>query len=176
MRKEAGFTLIEMLVAMALSAILLTLGASALRNYWFVRSLHGAQDQTVTQLRDLQARVVSESHPLVFGLRFAPGQSRYAIVEYRPATTSSPTEKCTETGQSFNSGVVVKSATFSAASGITAFCKGVIPGAATSQFVFFFARGTATEGNLVLEQPQLAGKSVKVTVKPITGRVEAVDL
>jgi prepilin-type N-terminal cleavage/methylation domain-containing protein len=174
MQREAGFTLIEMLVAMALSAILLTLGASALRNYWFVRSLHGAQDQSVTQLRDLQARVVSESHPLVFGLRFEPGQSDYSIVEYRPATTTSA-EKCTETDQSFDSGVVVKSAAFSTASGITAFCKGAL-GAATSQFVFFFARGTATEGNLVLEQPHLAGKSVKVTVTPITGRVEAVDL
>jgi prepilin-type N-terminal cleavage/methylation domain-containing protein len=175
MQREAGFTLIEMLVAMALSAILLTLGASALRHYWFVRSLHGAQDQSVTQLRDLQARVVSESHPLVLGLRFEPGESDYAIVRYRPATATSPTEECTFTDQSFDSGVVVKSATFSAASGITAFCKGR-PGAANSQFVFFFARGTATEGNLVLEQPQLAGKSVKVTVTPITGRVEAVDL
>lgn len=175
MRNEDGFTLVEMLVAMALTVILMSLSASAFRQYWLTRSVTTAQDQTVTQLRHLQARVVSESHPLVFGARFEPGSSSYSVIEYQPAIPGSPVvpERCTATDQSFETGVIVQSASFSNASGISSFCSTAL-GAPASEFVFFFARGTATEGNLVLEQPALEGRTRAINIKPITGRVQAV--
>lgn len=173
MHREDGFTLVEVLVAMVLSAILLTLSAGALRNYWHNRSLHGAQDQAVTQLRQLQARVMSESHPLVYGARFTPGSSSWSTVEYQPAAGGNP-ERCTQAPRTFESNVRVASASFSNATGVTSFCASEL-GVPSSQLVFFFARGTATEGNVVLENASLPGRSLEFTVKPMTGRVQVVD-
>lgn len=173
MHREDGFTLVEMLAAMALSAILLTLGASALRTYWHNRSLHGAQEQAVTQLRQLQTRVMSESHPLVYGARFTPGTSSWSTVEYQPAAGGDP-ERCTQTPRTFESNVRVASASFSNATGVTSFCAAEL-GVPASQLVFFFARGTATEGSVALENASLPGRSLGFTVKPMTGRVQVMD-
>jgi hypothetical protein len=48
-----------------------------------------------------------------------------------------------------------------------------LPGAALDEFAFFYARGTATQGELTLQVPALADKSLSLSVTPITGRVNA---
>jgi prepilin-type N-terminal cleavage/methylation domain-containing protein len=179
MHKEDGFTLIEVLSAIMLMLILLGLSANSMRSYWLNQSLSGAQGSVRSQLRQLQERSVSESHPTVYGVRFQVGTSNWGVVQYDPTATPSP--KCTQVNNlTLNSGVIFKTApstTFTAAAGsdaatITALCKSQIAGSASDQFVLFFARGTATPGQVTLTHSLVARTKV-ITVTAITGRVEA---
>lgn len=169
-RNERGFTLIEMMTVMSIVAVLMVIGGTALRSYWLTHALHGARDEAITQLRAQQERVVSESHPLVFGARFREGSTEWGLIEYDPTT-----DVCQETrAMRFDTGVEVQSVSLSEAGSmapIVAKCR-TIPGAAsTDSFAMFFARGTASAGTLTLEQPSV-GKTLSLTIKPITGRIE----
>lgn len=171
MRRQQGFTLIEVLVAIALASILLTLGASALRTFWLVRSLEGGADGVVTQLRELQESAVSETHPIVFGAHFDVGTSDWKLVRYDPRLASG--SQCSIAGtRRFDMGVLVNSASFEVDAVASAACMPLIPGSAATEFVFFFARGSATGGSVTLVHPSLEGRSRITTVLPITGRVE----
>lgn len=169
-RTEEGFTLIEMMMVLSIAAILVTLGAMALRSYWLTHSLYGARDEAITQLRAQQEKVVSESHPLVFGARFRPGSTDWALIEYDPTTS-----QCYETrSMRFDTGVEVQAVSFSEAGSmapIVSECRSDLSSPSGDGFAMFFARGTASEGSLTLEQPSL-GKTLSLTVKPITGRIE----
>lgn len=176
---ERGFTLIEVFAVLALLAILVGLAAPALRTYWFTQSLDSATDEAVSQLRRLQARVTSESHPLVYGARFRKGSSDYALILYDPRAVA-PAPACTQDGatRAFNTGVfnatVRISATTTAVpdSPEAAACRTQLPGVITDDvFVFFYARGTATPGTIRLEQPSL-GRGENITISGLTGRVE----
>lgn len=166
-RAEDGFTLLEVLTVTVLAGILFTLGAFAFRHYWFVQSLHGSQGEIVTQLRQLHERTVSETHPLVFGARFRPGSPQWGIVKYDPTAASSP---CTEIAtRRLDSDVEISAASFATASGVGDACSSL--GRPGDAFVFFFARGNATEGSLVVRQKQL-DRTLGVSVAAVTGRVE----
>lgn len=179
--REGGFTFIELLVAMSLTAILMTLGAFGLRQYWLTQSLYGGRDDLVSQLRNAQEQAVSESHPKVFGVRVLAGSSTWAEVEYDPQI---PT--CIETQtNTFGAGTRIAPApapSFSSTAETT-YCQANlkdINGAAVassirqdSQYVWFYARGTGTGGNATLDHPSLPGKSVSISITPITGRVNS---
>lgn len=171
MKSESGFTLVEAMVVMALAAILMTLGAGALRTFWLTQALEGAHDGAMTQLRAQQERVVSESHPLVFGARFRVGSSDWDLVEYDPSTNV-----CSRTrAMKFENGVQVSAASFletGTMAPILAECRGDLGVPSSDKFVMFFARGTASSGSLTLTQPSL-GRSRSLSVKPITGRVQS---
>lgn len=164
---EAGFTLIEVLVVIGISAVLMTLAAGAMRHYWFVNALDSSTDEVVTQLRNAQQRVGAESHPVVYGIRFKPDTADWGVVQYDPRKA---TDKCTaEATQGFETGVAIETASFSGATspeGIA--CASALGGA--NKFVFFYARGSATGGTVKLTS-DLLGQSNVVTVTPITGRV-----
>ncbi|MGH2755886.1 MAG: pilus assembly FimT family protein, partial [Actinomycetota bacterium] len=164
----------EILMVIALAGMVLSLSAGALRNFWLTQTLHGAREDAVAQLRQVQQRVISESHPKVWGVRFRLGQSEWGIVEFDPhSSTTTADDTCAEiTPMSFNDGVKVKTVTFEAVTGITSLCRSQITGATSDEFAFFFARNTATEGTLALEHQSLPGKEVSLEVLPITGRVE----
>jgi prepilin-type N-terminal cleavage/methylation domain-containing protein len=173
---DDGFSLIELLVGIGLVAILVTLSAGALRTYWLTQGLVGSRDEVVSQLRASQEQVVSESHPLVFGARFQTGSSTWGLVEFDPGTNT-----CVELSRTLSTGVTPQSASFTS-SAETTFCQAnlvfaggsvPVPDRATSAYVWFYARGTATAGSLTFTQPALPGKSVSLTVTPLTGRVEA---
>jgi prepilin-type N-terminal cleavage/methylation domain-containing protein len=170
-RRQEGFTLIELLSAVALVAILMTLAAGALRNFWLTQALHGGRDGVITQLRAQQERVVSESHPLVFGARFREGSSDWALVQFDPRTN-----QCSQTREMrLDSGVRVAAASFSEVGSlapIVAECRSDLGAATGDDFVMFFARGTASAGSLTLRQPAL-GRELGVTVTALTGRVRA---
>lgn len=171
MRRQDGFTLIEALVAMGLAAILVTLSAGALRNYWLTQSLYGARDEAVSQLRALQEQAVSETHPKVFGARFRVGSSSWSLVEYDPNRAVG--SRCTEIDDvTFGTGVQVTAATSFSISDVGTACKAEHTDWGSDQLVFFYARGTATQGTLELTHPSL-GRSVSLTVTPVTGRVSA---
>lgn len=170
--KEAGFTLIELLTVIAISAILFTLSAVAIRHFWHVRSLEGAADGAATQLRALQSSVTSESNPIVFGAYFEPGASEWYIVRFDPEPESGIPE-CRVVGtRSLSGGTQIESAIFSDDANVAPTCEtavGASPG--NGDFVFFYARGNATGGDVVFAHQALGGRSRTVRVSPIVGRV-----
>lgn len=185
MHKESGFTLVELLAALALAAVLMGLGAFALRQFWIVRSLYGGRDQVVTELRALQERTVAEAHPIVFGMRFPKGggeQSTVGVIRYN-GRVSPPI--CTEQRKIvLDAGTRVRFngtdfAELPATDPIRVNCKeqlrkdGTIKNVQNDEFVFFFGRGTATPGQVAFENPALEGRQAGLTVAGPTGRIEA---
>jgi prepilin-type N-terminal cleavage/methylation domain-containing protein len=170
MRREDGFTLIEILTAMSLAAILLTLSAYGLRQFWLVRSLEGGTDGVVTQLRQLQSLVTSESNPIVFGAHFDVGTANWTLVRYDPRPAAAA-DRCRVTGsRRFDAGVVLSSALFTVDTAVSSACVPKVSGATAAEMVFFYARGSATAGSVTLTHPGL-GRERTVTISPITGRV-----
>lgn len=173
--RESGFTIIELMAAMAITGVLLTLGAFAARQYWFVRSLQTAQDTVVTALRSVQQRAMSESHPNVYGIRFLKGTSTFGVVRY---DASAPTPTCTVVNQQqLGNGTVFTSDTdtdFPDVPSMTDACRNAAPGSADYEVVFFYARGstnaTTAVGSVELSQGQ-TGATKKVVVSRLTGRV-----
>jgi prepilin-type N-terminal cleavage/methylation domain-containing protein len=163
-RSDAGFTLVELLVVITITGILLTLGASALRTYWLTQALEGSAEEIVSQLRQLQQRTDSESHPLVYGVRFEVGSSAWTIIRYDP---SAALNKCTTDGtRTFSDGVYVSAANFASPSNVNVTdCPN-----SSQQFVFFYARGTATGGSLTLRH-DITSDTETISVLPLTGRV-----
>lgn len=173
-RSHQGFTLIEMLVAMGLAAVLMTLGASAIRSYWFAQALIGSRDEVVNELRRSQERAVSESNPKIQGVVFREGTSSWSVVEYDPALPAG-SECSVITDNTLVSSTQIASATFSEVPTVTAACDAQISASAPDDlapddFAFFFARGSATNGTVTLTHPQRP-ESWTITVTPITGRV-----
>jgi prepilin-type N-terminal cleavage/methylation domain-containing protein len=170
-RSEGGFTLVELLVSMALIAVLATLSVQPLRTYWLRQGLAGASDDVATQLRSIQERVVSESHPLVYGASFAADSDAWFLLRYDPGDSTITTDDtCEVTGErALERGVVVSSVDFTAPpSDIVTACDAVTE--AGDELVFFYARGSATGGQVTLRQPILDDTET-ITVGPITGRV-----
>lgn len=183
---QRGFTLIELLVVMALTAVLMTLGASAVRHYWFVRSLQGAQDEIVTQLRRSQQQSVAESHPRTYGARFPTRRgstmSTFGLVRLNIAADPAASTCVEYESRTFDAGVRIVNPGGSSTTSFdvvpeTLLCRNQIPGASDKDdFVFFRARGTATAGKVTIDHPVLGGSRRKtVCVSALTGRIEGRD-
>src|SRR5918999_5915960 len=89
---EGGFTFVELIVGMMILVVLLSIGAFALRQFWLTHALRGGREEVVTQLRQLQQRSVSESHPLVYGARFKIGSPTFGLVKFNPHDTATTTD------------------------------------------------------------------------------------
>ena len=170
-KNQDGFSLIELLVVMSLTSILLTLGAFAIRHFYLVRSLTGGQDETVSQLRAVQAKVMAESNPLIYGVGFDEGTSDWEIVRY-----NSRTGVCAGDGnRAFDAGVIISDVNFTNTVGgqnvstIVAACSGIIS-APSDGWAFFLPRGMATPGTLTLRQPAL-DRTEGIQVTGLSGRV-----
>jgi len=191
--KDDGFSLIEVLVAITIGGMLLALSAQPLRNYWFKQSLFGARDALTTEMASMQSLVTSESHPLVYGIRFSDAAGfnavgQWGLVRYDPTSGAGGTPTCTQyaTGTSntgfFNAPVQIIGANVTPATPTTeqSFCRsslkdksGAAIGASTDQFLFYYARGTATGGSLTLRQPSLGPSAdLLIQVRSLTGRAE----
>jgi prepilin-type N-terminal cleavage/methylation domain-containing protein len=170
---ERGFTLIEVLVAMALASILMTLGVFALRSYWINRSLEGARAEVGSTMRQLQQQSVSESHPLVFGVRVTPGSGpttateKWVSLKYNPNPVSGPKCKVLQE-MTFSTNVYVSAAAFEPTGLDVSNCTA----GSGHAFVWFYARGTATAGSLTLSHSEL-DRELDVTVSGLTSRIEA---
>ena len=172
---ESGFTLIEMLVTLLLVSILMTLGALALRQFWFVRSLEGGKDGMISTLRGIQQRVQSASNPLVYGARFTTGSSVWELVQYNRSTGTCVDINVSlnnlDPDQEFDAGVRVSGASFAdyMEGAVNVSTRPSCIGGATD-IAWFFARGSATQGSVTVTQPNL-GRSETVCVTGLTGRV-----
>jgi prepilin-type N-terminal cleavage/methylation domain-containing protein len=190
MKREEGFSLVELMAVMAITAILLTLGVTALRFFWLGRALTGERDQIFTGLRTMQQQVVSETNPLVFGAWFKVttpstdnGNPHWGMVRYRPADGATPAS-CTSTAtHRLDGGVQISSADFvyslpgvASIADVVALCKtSVTASTSATDFAFFLARGTATAGCVTLNQPRRDMDDETVHVSGLTGRVERLD-
>ena len=166
--KEDGFTLSELLILGLITSILLTLGAAAFNRYWKVRSLAGAVDEVVTELRTQQQEATSESHPWVRGAWFMPNTSRWGVVRANVLT-----EACeVRSRRTFPTSVKVTAVAFDDVTAPPLSAKCAAEAESGSEVVFFFARGTATGGSVSLAHPHVSGGTPRtITVAPITGRV-----
>lgn len=177
-RSEGGFTLIELLTVISIMGIMFTLGALAIRQFWFVRALSGSQDQIATQLRQIQQRVVAETHPLVYGARFKAGEDVVGLVRFDPETNTCRQYQTVGLGR----GVRIHSSTDVASDGTQPyiFCSAnltspdgtAVPDRSTSEYAFFFARGNGTPGTVAVVSDPL-GRTRSVEIRGITGRVIA---
>ena len=86
MRRDEGFTLVELLATFVVISILLTLGAYSLRRYWQVRALRGAADEIHSELRTEQQEASTATHPWVYGAWFQPGTARWGLVRANATT------------------------------------------------------------------------------------------
>jgi hypothetical protein len=160
---------------MALLSILVTLGAGAFRHYWLLHSLDSAQGDVASQLRQLQARVASESHPLIFGARFTPGAGEWRVIRYDQGSdrTSDSDDTCTAVGEGRSFGGVTfvgpPDSGFTTPPGVTLSKCGGNP---ADMFVIFYAKGTATGGTLTLHSTSL-DRTREIEVSSLTGRVES---
>jgi hypothetical protein len=113
---------------------------------------------------------------------------RWGVIKYDPAGGGVGTPACTQirTGSFdagvFNATVEITAPSF-AASAEQTFCKTSLKDAngvsitqpAGDQYVFFYARGTATGGTLVLHSTPLgAAGDITLQVFPLTGRVQRI--
>jgi prepilin-type N-terminal cleavage/methylation domain-containing protein len=174
-RSEAGFTLMELMVVMVLGGILVTLGAFAVRQFWHVRSLSGAQDTIVTQLRQTQQRAFAESHPNVYGVAVLPGQSDFALVKGTATTNACVVVNRQKLGDGVVFGPLTNLVPVTSATTLRTNCRTAL-GNNTYQIVFFYARGTASvtsvaaEQKIELSQPAI-NRTNAIQVSPLTGRV-----
>ena len=166
-RSERGFTLVELLAVMAIGAMLLTLGAGALRQYTRTKALQGARDMTVTSLRNAQQRTSSEGYPRAYGVRFLDDGTRWDVVRYDASTGA-----CTVVeSHTLSNGVTIAAATEFPDSAAATACRAASPNASGAyEVALFYARGTATAGSATF---LLAGSTSTrtVTVNGATGRV-----
>ena len=178
MKREQGFTLLEVLVAMIVATIMLSLGAAAMRQYWFVRSVASASQQVTAQLRQLQSQADSVSHPVVYGAWFLPDQANsgeWGTLVYDP-TIVTESERCTMgTVKELPTDVRVVDASFTATDVLTSTCKNVLQNAGVTNAtaattVFFYARGNSTGGEMTLAREGVAGERT-IEVAALTGRV-----
>lgn len=159
-------------MTVSLVAILMTLAVGSLRTYWLVRSLEGGGDQVVSQLRESQEESRSESFPLVYGAWFDVGTSNWKLVRYDPFAGVGG--ECLVDGtRTFDAGVTISSASFAEETDIAPKCTAAIPGAVATEFVFFYAQGSATAGDITIGHPGLPGRQRTITVTPMTGRVSS---
>jgi prepilin-type N-terminal cleavage/methylation domain-containing protein len=170
LKDESGFTLIESLVAIALISLLVSLSAVALRSFWFAEAVDRATGEMTSLLKRTQQRVVAETHPLVYGVWMEEGSSDWGIVKFDPKSIDTATDDvCTkEPDKTMADGVTVDSVTGDTTSVAALECLTVVPDAT---FVFFYARGTATEAHITLGKDESTGTK-SIHVSPMTGRVE----
>jgi prepilin-type N-terminal cleavage/methylation domain-containing protein len=170
-RDERGMSVIEVLVAVAVVALVLGLSASAARHYWLGRALDRAREAVVSEMHRTQQRVVAETHPLVYGVWFVEDTPNWGVVAFDPKTPSTiADDTCTRTERFFFDGVKIDSVTGDTSSNYATKCATAAPGA---KFVFFYSKGIATDGYVTLEH-SVTGKTLSIDVSPLTSRVVAV--
>ena len=163
MKDETGFTLIELLATIVLMGVLLAIGGTALRGYWFTQGLVGARNEVISQLRAQQEESRTTA-PKVFGARFTLESSDWQLIRYDPEAAIPCSVVST---RQFGAAVEVESVDFDA--GLPPADETQCLGGATD-LVLFYARGSASPGEITLIHETI-DKELSVCVTGLTGRV-----
>jgi prepilin-type N-terminal cleavage/methylation domain len=91
-RKVKGITIMEVLVVMAIIAILASASILGLRNLVQRERLYSAMTQVANDLKEVQFRSMSSNS--VWGVRFCANQSQYKIFAVDPADPATVVSEC----------------------------------------------------------------------------------
>jgi type II secretion system protein H len=150
--RDSGFTLVEVMVAIALMGTMMAIAVGGFTSWDKARSHSGAASEMQTVLRQVQQRAVTEGRAMC--VWFDVAASSYTV--YRGACDASTKEKLVgpyELGHP----VSLSAPSFTAPSG-------------SSAGVTFYARGTATPGEVSLTRSG-STKTYLISVEGLTGRV-----
>lgn len=178
MSHEGGFSMLELMIAIVIGAVMMSVAVLGTKSYYQVRALQGGQDQVVSQMRNAQQRAMSESYPNVYGVRFETGTNRWGVVKVN-ATSGTCTVVYSYT---FEGGTKVDAAgttfpAYPASTGAwTTACQNAAPGnSANDKTIFFLPSGASTaaspSGSSVKLINSKTSKFNTTTVMPLTGRV-----
>lgn len=156
-RSEGGFTLIELMVAVALMSVVGALSLTALVNYQKAADLEGSADDLVSALRTGAQRSVTEGR--TFCMSFDTTTNSYTLYRSTCASTSLVALPAKRT----RGPAVLSAPTFTPANSARDVCQ------VGSGCAYFYPRGTGSPGTVVVRRPD--GKSITVTIEGLTSRV-----
>lgn len=156
-RGDRGFTMVEVMVTIAMSGVLLGLVVSGWSRWSTAHAHSGAATQVQGALRAAQQRAVTDGQAVC--VRFDAGADSYTVERGGCTTPSSPANRLLGPVP-LDSRVDLRSPAFTHA-GAT------LPG------VTFSARGTATPGSVEIVRDDGDGRVRTVRVEGLTGRVAA---
>lgn len=154
---DAGFTLLEILVALSIMGLLTGLAVGPFRAYEHASQEQGSVRDVVSLLRNTQERAVSEAR--TYCVSFNVSSRSYTLG--RPSNPALIPLQCDTVVRgpfTLRSQITFESVTFTSASG--------------SNIVFFTPRGSATPGNAVIRRPD-GSKKYTVSVEGLTARVSS---
>lgn len=149
--RDAGFTLIEVLVAIMLAGILMAIAVPSWRSYQRAADERGTAESIVSVLRNSQQRAVAEGR--IYCVRFFTSAGSWSV--YR---TSCGSGTALQTGQVQGSSTTLTSAAFDQPSG----------GQAAD--AYFYASAKAGGGSVKVNRTG-STTSYTITVEGLTGRV-----
>ncbi|MBC7677509.1 MAG: prepilin-type N-terminal cleavage/methylation domain-containing protein [Pseudorhodobacter sp.] len=164
-RRQSGFTLVELLVGMALFGVLAgisTLGLSAVAKSLDAR---GASRESVSALRTVQGRAVAED--VAYCVTFGAGATPTNWTVYRVPGAD---QGALSAGFTCTSGTAID--TYKAPGGSTFSSIGFAQrNSTTTAYVLFYARGAASGGSFKVGGG--GGSTYAITVDALTGRVSS---
>ena len=148
---DAGFTVIELTVAMVIAGMLMALTATGWNRYLASQEAVSASGEVVSVLRNAQMRATAEA--TTYRVDVDPATRRLTVFRYDGATYVQRTTSTLSGGD-----LVLQAAAFRDQLG------------ATTTSAYFYARGTASPGSVVVRRAD-SDKERTITVEGLTGRV-----
>ena len=160
--RDAGTTLLELVVTMSIASVLMTLGLWGARSYLIAHRESGTTTEIRSALRNAAEQSLSEG--------------RTYCVYFTSTTWAVYKANCTLTGNKVQGPNRVQDASISLNSVAFPAPPSPIPNQTTAcptpgRCVYFYPRGTALAGSLVVYRP---GKTYQINVEGLTGRVSLV--
>ncbi|WP_170219235.1 GspH/FimT family pseudopilin [Nocardioides litoris] len=152
-RADRGFTLIEVMVAIALFGVLSAMAVAGFRGLVSAEGQRGTADAVASTIRNAQVRAVTEGVSMC--LSFDTGAETYTLSRYACGTA---TQRINGPVKVADGRVDLASASFSA------------PDGSTSPAITFKPSGTAYPGSVRIAR-RGASKVYTLTVEGLTGRV-----
>ncbi len=159
---EQGFTMVELLVAMALFGVLAAMGTAGFSATQKTLQARGAHRESVTQLRTVQSRAVAEN--TAFCVDFGGATTTSWKVYRVPGADSG----ALAAGFSCTSGSLAGTYAAPGRTGFSAVAFTQRNGTTTS-YALFYARGSASGGSVKVGGG--GGSTYTITVDGLTGRV-----
>lgn len=153
-RRDGGFTLIELMVAMAIAGVLMALAIPTWSHYQNKQDYVGSAQTVVSNLRQTQLQAVAQETS--YRVDFAVGGRTMKIYRF---DASSNAYVLSQTVTLPGSAASFTSPSFTQSNG------------AASTSAFFYARGTASDGTVTLTRTNTGGRTYIVNIEGLTGRV-----